>query len=154
MFYYNIYFTLLAITWILWIHNKHLETPLLNNQILLKICPVIKCYKSTSQNQRGRFWTHVFWALYFLRYLRGQKSLSQWIPLKKWREEIPIITNYMIKFSCCLGDWRGRNSPKRTLPKNSLKYRFINRSKFDILHTTTSIDFFFQKREGKRDKRK
>lgn len=68
----------------------------------------------------------------------------------KVKEKNPYNKSYIIKFPCCLGDWGGRNSHKRTLPKNSLKCRSINRSRFGILHSTTYIDFFFRKRERKR----
>ena len=53
----------------------------------------------------------------------------------KVKEKNPYNKSYIIKFRCCLGDWGGRNSHKRTLPKNSLKCRSINRSRFGILST-------------------
>ena len=71
----------------------------------------------------------------------------------KVKEKNPYNKSYIIKFRCCLGDWGGRNSHKRTLPKNSLKCRSINRPRFGIYiqpHTLTYIDFFFHKRERKR----
>lgn len=34
----------------------HLETPPLNDQMLLKIRPIVKCYKATAQNPCGSLW--------------------------------------------------------------------------------------------------
>lgn len=54
-----------------------------------------------------------------------------------------------------------KDPPPRTQPKNILKYKSINRYKFNIIHITyffqaqiTTTDFIFQKREVKRDIRR